>query len=200
MSGKIRRIHLDFRKRMQLTKLANIVLFFSQNCKHLGLTKLNKLLYYLDIFSLKETGRTATGQDYMKYPQGPVPEVYNRLKELLDKTESAGYHDIFEDFIEVNAREYYGKVLFQITPRGKFDPKYFSNFELKLMEFVVEKYSKLSAKQLSEQTHKEKPWELAEDFEPIDLKLFFKDSISKEEYAILEEEERLSSAIALNYA
>jgi uncharacterized phage-associated protein len=185
---------------MQLIKLANIILFFSWNCKDLGLTKLNKLLYYLDVFSLKETGRTATGQDYKKYPQGPVPEVYNRLKELLDKSEAIGYHDIFEDFFEINPQKYYNNILYQITPKREFDPKYVSDFELKLMKDVVEEYGQLTAKQLSYKTHKENPWKLAEDFEPIDLKLFFKDTLSKKEYSVLEEEERLSSAIDLNYA
>ena len=191
---------MDFKKEMSLIKLANIVLYFSQNCANLGLTKLNKLLYYLDIFSLKETGKTATGQDYKKFPQGPVPEVYNRLRELLDKSETPRYHDIFEDYIKIKTKKHFSKTMYEIIPKGEFDPNYLSNFELKLIESIAEEYGQLTAKELSNKTHKENPWKLSEDYELIDLKLFFKDKLSDEEYLLLVKEERLSSAISLNYA
>jgi hypothetical protein len=39
----------------------------------LGVTKLWKLIYFIDVSFLRETGMSLTGSDYIKYDHGPVP-------------------------------------------------------------------------------------------------------------------------------
>ena len=70
-------------------KLINAVLYFSQNTKFCGKTKLMKLLYFLDFMHFKQTGKSVTDLDYFAWEQGPVPkeffeEINNTPKEDLN--------------------------------------------------------------------------------------------------------------------
>ena len=57
-------------------KYENAILFFIKYCNnnYLGATKLNKLLYYLDFISVRDTGKPVTGDQYVNKQFGPVPE------------------------------------------------------------------------------------------------------------------------------
>lgn len=62
-------------------KLLNAIIYFLKNTKYCGLTKLCKLLYYLDFMHFRETGRAVTGLDYFAWDFGPVPQtLYFELK------------------------------------------------------------------------------------------------------------------------
>ena len=67
-------------------KIANAIIYFAQHAtsqgKPLGLTKLMKLLFYLDFEFYQKTGFSSTGLDYFAWEQGPVPKlVWSNLKE-----------------------------------------------------------------------------------------------------------------------
>lgn len=57
-------------------KLLNAVLFFAKNTKHLNLTKLSKLLYFLDFTHFKQTGYPSIGLQYYAFEKGPVPKDF----------------------------------------------------------------------------------------------------------------------------
>ena len=60
-------------------KFVNAVLFFAEKDK-IGITKLNKLLYYSDFEHYRLYGRPIIGDEYVKMGQGPVPErAYEHL-------------------------------------------------------------------------------------------------------------------------
>jgi uncharacterized phage-associated protein len=50
--------------------------FFAANTKYCGVTKLCKLLYFLDFIHYRQTGRTVTGLEYRAWPKGPVPVAF----------------------------------------------------------------------------------------------------------------------------
>ena len=53
-------------------KLGNAVIYFSENTEHCHKLKLFKLLYYLDFWHFKETGKSVTGLTYNAWGKGPV--------------------------------------------------------------------------------------------------------------------------------
>ena len=66
-------------------KLKNAVLYFVKNDKTVGLTKLMKLLFYLDFRLYRACGESLTGQTYEAWKFGPVPaDVWRELHEKQD--------------------------------------------------------------------------------------------------------------------
>jgi len=57
-------------------KLLNAVLFFAKNTKRVNLTKLSKLLYFLDFMHFKQTGYPSIGLEYYSFRKGPVPKDF----------------------------------------------------------------------------------------------------------------------------
>ena len=51
-------------------KLINAIIFFLQNTKYCGKTKLFKLLYLLDFMHFRATGRSVTGMKYYAWGHG----------------------------------------------------------------------------------------------------------------------------------
>ena len=61
-------------------KLINAIIFFCTNTERCYKLKLMKLLYYLDFWHFKETGRPVTNQIYKAWKMGPVPQqIYKEL-------------------------------------------------------------------------------------------------------------------------
>ena len=73
-------------------KLRNLMLAIAAHpgVKQLGLTKLWKLIYFVDVAALRSHGSTITGSEFVKYPYGPVPSRGEKTlkamrgEELLD--------------------------------------------------------------------------------------------------------------------
>ena len=66
---------------------AAVAILLSVPTKTLNIVILNKALFYLDLFTLMETGRTATDNTYIGLEQGPVVAKYDKrlVKRLEDK-------------------------------------------------------------------------------------------------------------------
>jgi len=71
-------------------KLINAIIYFANNTKRCGKTKLLKLLYFLDFRHFKQTGKSVTGLDYYAWDMGPVPkDLYNELDAMKPDLKSA---------------------------------------------------------------------------------------------------------------
>ena len=55
-------------------KYINALLYFIAHCgnEKLGITKLNKLFYYLDFISYRDRKESVTGEIYKHLPMGPI--------------------------------------------------------------------------------------------------------------------------------
>jgi len=136
----------------QRNKLINAVLYFASNTKFCGLTKLFKLLYFLDFEHYKLTGRSVTGLDYYAWKMGPVPVA------LYDEM-AAPEPDLAEKIVLKSKPTKYKKPLIQIEPKSEFDSSHFSKRELRLMESLAKEYCNALADDLVEATHIETlPW------------------------------------------
>lgn len=70
-------------------KLREMILYLSEvsaQDPHFGAVKLNKLLFYIDVLSYQEFGRSITGRDYQALPQGPAPKRLAPVMEGLKRT------------------------------------------------------------------------------------------------------------------
>lgn len=133
-------------------KIINAIIFFVQNTKFCGKTKLFKLLYFLDFEHCSKTGRSVTGLDYFAWPMGPVPtELFNELETPTETTSNA---------LSITKRDTAnGKEMLDIAPLIEFSPKYFSKRELNLLKQLSAEYNKSYANDMIEATHLENlPW------------------------------------------
>lgn len=138
-------------------KLIQAVVYFAKNTKYCGLTKLMKLLYFLDFKHFRETGKSVTGLYYDAFERGPLPLDF--YKELVDP------HGLPEDLAAVisiyNPDEAKGFRKVVAKPKAKFDHSHFSEREeriLKQVEFIF-RYAR--ARDMTESSHlRNEPWEV----------------------------------------
>lgn len=132
-------------------KLCQAIVFFAQNTRKLGKTKLFKLLYFLDFEHFKLRGRSVTGSEYYAWPKGPVP------KALFEEFEHPG-KDLLQcvQFSKIATQR---GGMNKVTSKTKFDSRVFSKRELALMKSLAERYLDSTADEMIEQTHLEnRPW------------------------------------------
>jgi uncharacterized phage-associated protein len=130
-------------------KLINAIIFFANNTKYCGKTKLLKLLYFLDFFHFKQTGKSVTGLDYFAWEMGPVP------KELFEELSGDIKPDMKNAIHELAAEGFQ-----QISTKKGFDDRYFSKKEMKLLKDISYIFKDAQADAMVESTHlKNEPWE-----------------------------------------
>lgn len=165
-------------------KLFNMIIFFVNNTNKCFKTKLFKLLYNADFIHFKETGRSISGLDYVAWKWGPVPsDLWQEFK--VPKED-------FKKYIQLVGNEKSCRII----PKTKFNDKYFSTRELRILENVSFIFKEAETDLMIESTHlKNHPWDRTVktkgDGAKIDYLLAFdgdKDSLTQEEYQMRIEE------------
>jgi uncharacterized phage-associated protein len=130
-------------------KLINSIIYFADNTRYCGKTKLLKLLYFLDFYHFKQTGKSVTGLAYYAWKMGPVPtELFEELSGRMRPDMKSAINDLGEEGFQ------------QIRPKKTFDPQYFSNKEMDLLERIVFIFKDAKADDMVESTHlKNEPWD-----------------------------------------
>ena len=130
-------------------KLINAIIYFAQNTKHCGKTKLLKLLYFYDFFHFKQTGKSVTGLYYYAWEMGPVPkDLFEELSRNMKPDMKAAIQDLPEEGFQ------------QIQPKKKFDNQYFSKKEMKLLDDIAFIFKDANAEAMVESSHlKNEPWD-----------------------------------------
>ena len=131
-----------------LNKFENLTLYLLHKCPDVYKTKLNKLLWYCDFKHFKVHTVSLTGSRYVHLPYGPVPDNYElHLWKLRSENKIRSVENVFRSC----AGE---KLIASANP----DQKGFSVTELKVIDYVVDKLGSLSAKALSDESHKERAY------------------------------------------
>jgi len=139
-------------------KLLNAVLFFAGNTKRVNLSKLSKLLYFLDFMHFKQAGYPSIGLEYFTFERGPVPrDFWLEIKDgnvpedfkgkvaLIPKTD-----DFAPSYREIEVRAIEEPDLSVFTPR-----------EIKILEELAFVYKEARARDISEVTHlPRQPWDI----------------------------------------
>jgi hypothetical protein len=131
-------------KKLDLTKLYNLILFF---CKNGVLkTKLNKLLFYADFKHFKEYAIPITGAQYAHIPFGPAPDNYEMYFASLNAQRAIEFVE------EVYPAGYVSEIV-----KASNDPNLaiFSASELRIMSSVAEDFAKHNASEITEFSHGE---------------------------------------------
>ena len=133
----------------QLDKIGNAMIFLSKAIPGLSKTKMLKLLYLLDEFSISRSGIPFFNLQYKVWRLGPVAqEIFVELSDKLIK---------FEKYIDVesNGGTY-------IRPKSDFCDDEFSDNDLELLKEFSAKFKSAAARDLIEYTHKPNtPWRSA---------------------------------------
>ncbi len=130
-------------------KLINAIIYFANNTKYCGKTKLLKLLYFLDFSHFKQTSKSVTGQDYFAWEMGPVPKkLFKELTNGMKPDMKKAIQDIPKgDFQKIQAIKH-------------FNPDYFSNRERRLLEEISFIFKDAKVEQMVESTHlRNEPWD-----------------------------------------
>jgi len=165
-------------------KLLEAIKYFAGHTKYCGLTKLFKLLFFLDFDHFRETGKSVTGLKYEAWQMGPVPaDLYSEIKgavgtdmsahlrienpaEVVREIEAKDVDDSLNTFgmAEERKKTYKVRVPAKIWPLKQFNPKIFTKRELRLLEEIAYIYKELTADQISEVSHlKGKPWHITKN-------------------------------------
>jgi len=129
----------------QLDKIGNSAIYLAERIPQLSKTKLLKLLYILDEISIKKSGIPLLNLKYKVWKFGPVSE------ELFIDLSSEP--TLLDKFIDRNNEGNY------IKAKLDFNDDEFSDNDIELMNFVIDKFGNKSAKELVSYTHRiNSPW------------------------------------------
>ncbi len=143
-------------------KYINALLYFISNCDNpkLGITKLNKLFYYLDFISYRDNRDTVTGETYVHLPMGPfASHLQEKIIKLAEKNGLIQGKE--EESLKFGKRNRY---------KALQEPNLsvFSEYEKKLLEYICNTFREWSTDQMIAQTHSEAPWVFSDVEKPID--------------------------------
>jgi len=132
-------------------KYKNAILFFANRIKNgtLGKLKMMKLLYFLDFDFFEKYGQSVTGDEYLRFDNGPVPRNAKKLLEEMNGKE-----------IKITHRQT-GEGLHDqqhIEALKNFDLSVFEKEELIMIEEVADKWERFSGSEMKSATHGEAPW------------------------------------------
>jgi uncharacterized phage-associated protein len=140
-------------------KLLNATLFFASKTKHLNVTKLAKLLYFLDFDHFKQTGYPAIGLKYYAFKWGPVPrEFWLEVKDGKVPEDFKGKLGIVPVVDKLDPMSTKG---FEFRAVSKPDLSIFTPREKKILSRLADIYRDAKAGQISEVSHMPRqPWDI----------------------------------------
>jgi uncharacterized phage-associated protein len=131
--------------RSNIEKIGNTIIYLSNNIGDLSKTKLLKILYLLDQFSIQKYGLPFLNLKYEVWKLGPVAkEIY------IDLTNDDG-PTFLDEFINIIVLEGHKRY---ITPKKEFSDDEFSDNEIELLEKLTQTVRAETANSLIEFTHK----------------------------------------------
>ncbi len=156
-----------------IDKIGNTVVFLASHIHRASKTKLLKLLYILDEISIKKSGLPFLNLEYKVWKFGPVPS------ELF--VEFSSPPSFLKEFIK---RETTQEGHNYISPKKEFKDDEFSQNELDLMNYVVNRFKDSTPEELIAYTHRiNSPWHNAAVKHSV-LELLENEEISSTDFII----------------
>ena len=155
-------------------KFKSLISYIISRCEHkanVGKTVIVKLAYFSDFNFYEKYEESITGARYLKYERGPYPPYIDTLfKEMKKNKELTETKEIYKG---KKQKKYHLTSVPDITT---LSPK-----ELTVINEVIDELSNLTATKISEYSHGDMPWLVAEDNEELDYEyVFYRD----EEYEV----------------
>lgn len=130
---------------------------------NIGQTTLYKLLYFIDFDYYEKFEEQLIGATYIKNTFGPTPISFAKI---IRKMEEAG------QLVEVKSK-HFGYDQVKYLPAEEADVSSLTGRELKHIDDEIERLAHLSARDLSELSHIDTPWRVAEDKAVLDYEHVF---------------------------
>ncbi len=150
----------------QPQKFQELVLYIAEKCNadpNFGKTKLNKILFFADFLAYGMFGRSITGATYQRRDFGPVPkEITSARRSLVDMGAAT---------IEYQRRFNYPQE--RLVAKRPANPSLFTLDEKRLVDDVIRELWHHSAVSVSDLSHREVGWRLADDREVIPYNTVF---------------------------
>jgi uncharacterized phage-associated protein len=147
-------------------KYKNAIIFFAKKIQNgtLGKLKLMKLLYYLDFDFFEKYGKSVTGDEYLRFENGPVPRMAEKLiREMDGKEIKITRHKIKKG---LNDQQH-------IEALKDFNINIFTKEEIIMLEEIASKWEKFSGSEMKMATHGEAPWISTKPNNVIDYNLTY---------------------------
>ena len=147
-------------------KYENAILFFARKIQNgtLGKLKMMKLLYYLDFDFFEKYGHSVTGDEYLRWENGPVPKMAEKiLASMNGKSIKITRRKVAQGYNDQQC----------ISPLVEFDFSVFTKEELMMLEEIGDKWEKFSGSEMKSATHGEAPWISTEPNGVIDYNLAY---------------------------
>jgi transcriptional regulator with XRE-family HTH domain len=146
---------------------------------NVGLTVLYKLLYFIDFDFYEKYEEQLIGATYIKYRYGPTPVEFKRIADQMIKD---------KEIMRVQ-NESFRYPQTKYIPLVPPDLSGLKANELATINLVLSRLSDMTAKQVSEYSHRDVPWLSAEDGEPIEYESVF---YRTPEYSVRQDDEQVS--------
>jgi len=130
---------------------------------NIGQTALYKLLYFIDFDYYEKFEKQLIGATYIKNKYGPTPVSFAKIVKEMEKT---------GDIVEVKSKYFNHDQTKYIAVR-EADVSKFNGNELKHIDNELERLAHLTAHQLSELSHIDTPWKVANEREIINYEHVF---------------------------
>lgn len=133
-------------------KLSNLLVYYiaKNNIDYNDKLKLNKMLFYTDFISYKNTGKSITGLSYRAIPYGPVPMNYDFI---------FAYFTEIDKLIEAEfVKSQKSKVIEVFRSLQEYDLSVFNEEEKIIIEKIVNNFKDVPSWDMVELSHKERSW------------------------------------------
>lgn len=162
----IERSRLNGFKGFSREKIAAVVAQLISEMDGVFVTKMNKLLFYVDFLAFKRRGLGITGLKYRAMQFGPVPQDWGRLYGSLQGI------TMEECMVSDNTNG----IKLQMTEQP--DDSSLDDFEMGIIKDVIAQFKTMNARDISEFSHRERGWlDNQSDRTPIDYNYAFDLSI-----------------------
>lgn len=147
--------------RLNKNLIGNLMVLIANRCAPLYHTKLIKMLYLIDEEAVKDNGIPITWLDYKVWQYGPVDPATFFIQQNF-----GSYVDAKKVYNP------YGETATLVTAKKDFDKSEFSQYELELINRVIDKYGGKKPTELVEITHaKGGLWDLTKKENDLDFSI-----------------------------
>jgi len=151
-------------KKFNLQKTKNLILYIAENSNGILKTKVNKLLFYIDFLFFKKFTISITGNKYVRLQFGPIPDNYDDIINLMVREDLLEKHEVIFNRNKSIVGE-------ELAAKFPADKEAFNEDEIKIIDFCIEKFKKFNCGQISEYSHREKPYKETEEKALISYRL-----------------------------
>lgn len=130
---------------------------------NIGQTVLYKLLYFIDFDFYEKYEEQLIGATYIRNHYGPTP---THFKKLVEEMESEG-------ILEVVTSEHFGYPQTKYLPVLEPDLTRLPGGAIELIDSVLDRLGRMNAAQISDYSHHDVPWMIAEEGKPLEYESVF---------------------------